>query len=138
MYGSHLIKSWSKSQAVIALSSAEAELYSAVKVSCESMGFQSMLSDFGIHARIETSIDASAALGVIKRKGLGKLRHIRVQQLWIQDASDKGLIKYHKIDGKKNPANTLTKHVSAADIEESTKYMNGELRKGRSEIALSA
>ena len=38
MIGSHYIKSWSKNQSVIALSSAEAELYGIIKTSSETVG----------------------------------------------------------------------------------------------------
>lgn len=36
--GCHLIKSWSKTQAVLAKSSAESELYGVVKCACEGLG----------------------------------------------------------------------------------------------------
>ena len=136
MLGRHLIKRWAKSQAVIALSSGEAELYAAVKASCESIGLQSNLNDFDIFTKIEAAIDATAALGVIKRIGLGKMRHIQVQQLWVQQVSRKKVIKYVKVPGTSNPANTMTKHVKASEIEESVDIMNGEFTQGQASCAL--
>ena len=47
--GSHLIKMWCKTQAVVALSSAEAELYGLVTASAETMGLISMCKDLGTH-----------------------------------------------------------------------------------------
>ena len=44
--GSHYIKSWSKNQSVIALSSAEAELYGIIKTSSETLGIISILKDW--------------------------------------------------------------------------------------------
>ena len=40
--GRHCLKTWAKKQQVIALSSAEAELYAAVKTASESLGIQSL------------------------------------------------------------------------------------------------
>ena len=47
--GSHLIKMWCKTQAVVALSSAEAELYGLVRASAETLGLISMYKDLGTH-----------------------------------------------------------------------------------------
>eukprot|EP00973_Karenia_brevis_P087564 12140734-Karenia_brevis.AAC.1 len=43
--GQHLIKSWSKTQALIALSSAESEMYACIKATAEGLGVMSMLAD---------------------------------------------------------------------------------------------
>ena len=40
--GTHFIKSWSKNQSVIALSSAEAELYAIIKTASETLGIMSL------------------------------------------------------------------------------------------------
>ena len=44
MIGSHLIKSWSKQQKVIALSSAESKIHAVVAASCEALGMQACAS----------------------------------------------------------------------------------------------
>lgn len=46
--GSHTLEGWSKTQALIALSSGESELYATLKASAETLGVISMLSDFGL------------------------------------------------------------------------------------------
>ena len=76
MIGTHAIKAWSKSQSLIALSSGESELYATLKASAEGLGLQSICKDLNLHMRGEVWGDASAALGIINRKGLGKTRHI--------------------------------------------------------------
>ena len=45
--GTHLIKSWSRTQATAALSSAEAELYASIRGSAETLGIKAILKDFG-------------------------------------------------------------------------------------------
>ena len=61
MYGLHVIKVWSKTQAVIAKSSAESELYGAIKGACEGLGISSLLRDLGEpECKVRMHLDASA------------------------------------------------------------------------------
>ena len=76
MLGAHALKGWSKTQALIALSSGESELYAALKASAETLGLVSILGDLGYNVSGELWGDASAALAIIYRRGLGKTRHI--------------------------------------------------------------
>ena len=59
--------------------------------------------------KIKIHVDASAAIGIIQRRGLGKLRHVEVHELWMQDALRSGRLSVDKIDGKKNKADAGTK-----------------------------
>ena len=52
LWGSHLIKSWSKTQTVVALSSGEAEYYGMVKGASEGLGMQAMFKDFDVDCGI--------------------------------------------------------------------------------------
>ena len=47
MIGSHLIKSWSSTQAVISFTIGEAEFYGVVKASGIGLGCQALLEDLG-------------------------------------------------------------------------------------------
>ena len=60
--------------------------------------------------------DSSAALGVVKRKGAGRLRHVNVAMLWIQDLREGGGAEYRKIAGVENPADLMTKHVGGGAL----------------------
>jgi hypothetical protein len=64
-----------------------------------------------LHGRVQS--DASAALGIVNRTGAGKLRHIRVQYLWVQNVVRRGELAVSKVPGPQNPADVLTKHVDA-------------------------
>ena len=68
LWGSHPVKMWSRTQALVRLSSAEAELYAAIQTCSETLGFLSLLKDYQIHAKGKVMSDASAALGIIKRR----------------------------------------------------------------------
>ena len=78
MFGSHVIKSWSSTQPSISLSSGEAEYYGVVKASGIAIGQQSLMRDLGMaKVKVRVWTDSSAAMGISKRSGLGKLRHVQ-------------------------------------------------------------
>ena len=85
MKGSHLIKSWSSTQKSITLSSGEAELVAAVKTCTELIGISQLMRDWGKEVEGEVYVDSNAAIGTAMRRGNGKLRHVRVGILWIQE-----------------------------------------------------
>ena len=89
MLGQHLIGSWSSTQVVIALSSGEPEYYGLVRGSSIGLGIRSMLRDMGVQSRVRVYTDASAARGIASRRGLGKVRHIEVHQLWVSGKGHK-------------------------------------------------
>ena len=69
-----------------------------------------MFSDRGWKLKGEVWGDASVALGIIHRRGLGKTWHIDTGHFWIQEAAAKERFKFNKILGKANPADVFTKH----------------------------
>ena len=116
MFGSHSVKSWSTTQPVIALSSGEAEYYSMVKGGSMGLGIQAMARDLGISVSVSVKTDASAAKGIASRRGLGKVRHIDVSQLWLQDRVSKGEIVIEKVSTHNNIADAMTKHVDSGKL----------------------
>ena len=135
MLGKHYIKSWSKTQSLIALSSAESELYAMVKCASEIFGIKSALSDWGINLTATMKSDASAALGIIQRQGLGKVRHIDCSFLYVQQIAAKKLLALEKIPGTKNPADLCTKGLPASKMMEYCSFVNARFCSGRSSIA---
>ena len=114
--GDHLLKSWSTTQQVTALSSGEAELYAMLKGATQSKGMMSMLGDFGASVEATVCSDASAAIGIAYRRGLGKTRHIEVQYLWIQREVADGKLQLEKVSTDANPADLLTKALNSEKI----------------------
>ena len=110
--GSHIIKMWCKTQAVVVLSSAEAELYGLVRASAETMGLISMYKDLGTHMNGLVLGDASAALAIVARRGVDKLRHLDTNYLWIQEKAAKGDLNFKKVAGVDNGADLFTKTLS--------------------------
>jgi hypothetical protein len=112
MWGRSLLKSWSTTQSTVALSSAEAELYALSKCAQQALSLTSLAADFKVRLSPVIHSDASAALAIVYRTGLGgKTRHVRVQYLWIQGAVQREELNVRKVASRENPADALTKHL---------------------------
>ena len=111
LHGGHLLKHWATTQKVVTLSSGEAELAGVVKGVGEALGLQSFARDLGIAIEIRVHADSSAAIGICRRSGIGRVRHLAVGQLWVQERLKVGDFALHKVAGEMNPADLLTKHV---------------------------
>ena len=114
--GGGVVKSWSKTQNSIALSSGEAEYYAMVKGAVEALGIQAVAADLGWQMHIRLWVDSSAAKSMASRRGLGKVRHLDVRHLWLQEAVRQQKLEVKKILGTQNPADVLTKPLSVHDI----------------------
>ena len=133
--GEHVLKTYCRRQKVVALSSAEAELYALVAASAETLALAAYAKDLGVELQCDLYCDSSAALGITQRAGIGKVRHLRTQGLWVQEVRVAGRIKYVKVLGAKNPADLLTKAMSAELSKQHLTTLNMSLVGGRSEIA---
>ena len=114
--GESMIKCWSKDQHNLAKSSAEAELYAANLGAEQALGIQTMMRELGHEMDIKIYIDSSAALGVIQRKGIGKIRNLDVADLWLQKAARDKKLEIYKIDGIYNEADLFTKPLTTQGI----------------------
>ena len=135
MRGAHPIKHWSLTQTTIALSSGEAELNGICRGASIALGLQSIAKDLGISLVVEVLTDATAAIGICRRRGLGKIRHLHVADLWVQDRVKRGDFALTKIAGSDNPADILTKHVPRDVMIRHMKFMGLWPEDGRAALA---
>ena len=112
-----VVKSWSKHQKVIALSSGEAELYAAVKVGCELKGVRSLCKDYGLDVSLHLYVDAKATLGMLSRRGAGSMKHVETNTFWMQAQVRNKDLTLHKIHTDHNFADVLTKYVPGIRVE---------------------
>ena len=95
-----------------------------------------MAFDWGDATEMVVHIDSSAAIGVVSRRGSGKLRHIRVGQLWIQEMAEEGEVQVRKVSGEANAADLMTKHLVERKISQYVESMSCEFRSGRADTGL--
>ena len=137
MRGNHYLKSWSCTQKNVTLSSGEAELVAAVKASCELIGVLQMTNEWGNEVEGEVFVDSTAALAITGRKGNGKMRHVKVGMLWIQEKAEEGELRYRKVDGTLNTADLLTKgSLTEAIVKRHVVGASGRWEHGRANASL--
>ena len=118
MLGAHCLRSYSVTQKFVTLSSGEAELMAMVKATTEAIGLTQLAAGWGIDLQASVFVDSTAALAVTNRKGCGKLRHVRIGYLWIQELAEADTVLFAKVRGEVNPADIATKHLVPAKREQ--------------------
>ena len=101
------------------------------------MGIRSLAADMGITFECPIAIksDASAAIGISSRVGIGKVRHIEVTQLWVQEKVANGEIVIEKVATEDNLADALTKAVDAQIIQKHVLGTGAEILRDRHPLA---
>ena len=99
------------------MSPGEAEFYAGIKGAAEGLGMQSLLKDLGCEVQVRLHQDSIAARGVNSRIGISKIKHLEARLCWIQEAARKKRIFTRKILGLVNPADILTKPISATEAK---------------------
>ena len=107
-----------------------------VKLSTEMIGLLNMMLDWDAQYSARIFADSTAALGVVNRKGSGKLRHIRVGMLWVQGKREDGTLQYAKVGGEDNPGDLMTKHLGSDLLMRHVQRLNMKIMGGRAEEGL--
>ena len=89
MIGQHCIKSWSASQGAFELSGADVEfyVYAMVEAVTRSKALIRLASELGftqLTNALHLNTDSRSAKSFVCRRGLGKMRHLEIRDLWLQ------------------------------------------------------
>ncbi len=101
----------------------------------EVLGLQSVARDLGVELKPEVHADSSAARGICHRSGIGKVRHLAVAQLWVQDLVRSNACRLFKVLGTENPADLMTKPLSRPEIDGHLARLGLSRATGRAETA---
>ena len=112
------VKHWSSTQGSVALSVGEAEYYALIKAAAEGLGLVSLAKDLGYDFQLRLHVDSTTAKAIVSRLGLGRVRHMEVRYLWAQEAYKRKKFEVVKVPGGKNPADVLTKPMTAGEMVE--------------------
>ncbi len=77
---------------------------------------------------VHLGTDSSAAKSFVCRRGLGKMRHLEIRDLWLQKEVSEGKLEVSKIRGDENPSDLMTKNLTQSDIAKSLEGMNLRIR----------
>ena len=95
------------------------------------LGMIAIMEEFGITCKLVIKSDAVAVIGIVKRQGLGRVRHLAVGDLWIKQKAKEGDVKYIKLPGKENTSDIMTKAVEAETLNKHMGSLGLEFREGR-------
>jgi len=113
-----VLQSCAKTQSVIAKSSAESELLALNSGISEALFVQSLLIDvLGVFVPITAWTDSTACIGIAGRLGVGRLKHVQVKHLWVQEVVQTRQVTIEKVDTNDNLADMLTKNLPPAKLE---------------------
>jgi hypothetical protein len=117
--GDHVVKTWSSTQATIATSSGEAELHAMYDGATRGLGMKTVMEELCLKpdfALCRVCTDSSAAKSFVSTRGLGRMRHVEVKLLWLQEMVQKGRLRVGKVHGATNVADVLTKYHSSESL----------------------
>ena len=110
--GGCLLYSSSRTQRLVSLSNAEAEVYACSSGASDAVMLARLLTWMnGTKTTIHLHTDSSGAKGILLRQGVGKVRHLSCRILWLQDLINNGQVKLSTVPGALNPADIGTKRL---------------------------
>ena len=115
------------------MSSAEAEFYAMIDAVLKAWWVVTVAKEMGFEDMMPNLIlgtDSAAARSFVSRRGLGKMRHIEVRDLWLQREVLRGRVEVSKIPGESNPSDLLTKYLHVDAIKEHLNRMSIEVVQG--------
>ena len=122
------VKHWSRTQRSRALSVGEAEYYALVTGSAEGLGIQSLANDMGYEVKVAVIwTDSNTARSLASRRGLGKMRHMELRYLWVQEMVKDGRLKVKRVSGDENLADHLTKPKNFVEMAPMVRAAGGLL-----------
>ena len=114
---------------MVSLSSAEAELHGLCKAASEGLAATNMATELYMPLPLRLFTDSSAARGIVQRAGCGKVKHLDVKSLWIQEREARGDLSTVKIPRLQNCSDLLTHHYTETEAETHLTRMSVERRR---------
>ncbi len=106
------------------MSSAEAEYYAMTRGGAYALGTQAYLEDWRSEIRMLGTLSGSSAfLRFGACRGPGKMRHMEIRNLWLQDMIAKWPLEPKEIDTNKSPLGMLTKAQTNAKLEQVMEFI---------------
>ena len=106
-----------------------------VKASTEALGLITLFEDLGVSMEARIHVDASAAKSILERQGVGAVRHLEIDTLWLQEQKARARLPLFKCPGTDNPADMMTKYLGAKESWKYVKTLHMRERQGRASAA---
>ena len=109
------ILSHSRTQATVALSSGEAELYAIGSGTADALFVRSLVEESKLFQKANLCVftDSNVGKSIASRFGASrKTKHVELRHLYVQELVASGLVRVKKVLGTLNPADILTKYIA--------------------------
>ena len=115
------LHTWSRTQACVALSSAEAEYYSIALAVVEGRRLQQLVEEScraveGDPLPLIVHSDSRAARESCWKVGASRMKHIEIKMLFVKELVQQGAVVLQAVASADNPADPLTKAVPQATL----------------------
>ena len=115
-FGGHLLETQVASQPVIALSSGEAEFYAIGRGAASAIMMRQFFQQCGIEVASKVHSDSNAGRAIATRIGSGKVRHLQIRDLWVQERVRLGELQLGRVDTENNRSDLGTKHLDGKRV----------------------
>ena len=114
----------SRAGSLHALSSGESEIMSSSELLKEAKGLQHLLEFVGFGTLpIHMSTDATVARNFMHRKGAGRMKHLDIRFMWLQEECANGKFVPKKVPRDVNPSDMLTKTPNTEEVKKFTQMI---------------
>ena len=114
---------WARTQPIVTQSSCETELLAMNTGAAEGRLVQSILKEMGMPVSLQLLTDSSSAKAVTLRRGPGRMMHIAIRQLWLQEEVRQQRLSIEKVSTVENGADLFTKAVPRVRLLELCSFL---------------
>ena len=104
----------------------------------EALGDYPLCADLNVKVVTQCLLDATTAISIGSRRGLGNVKHIDTVFLWVQEVVGSNRVKLGKRHTSEMLADMLTKAVPADILNKHMTSMGFRFEEGRHELAFKA
>ena len=110
-FGDHLLETYSSTEQIVPLSTAESEYISITKDAPNALEVRSAMVEFGMTFNVVCETDASARLATATKRGVSRLRHLDARLLWLQQLCAESVVQVRGNPGELTEKDLGTKMV---------------------------
>jgi hypothetical protein len=119
-----IFKVFSRTQSVVALSSAESEILGLTEAVKEAVHLRTLFAECGLSLGIVAFCDSSSCIAATLRRGLGsRLKHLDLRLTYCQDMVRDGVLQLRYVNSDDNTADVLTKALGQAAHQQHTRAL---------------
>ena len=111
-WGDCILSGWSRTQPSVSLSSCEAEMYALTIGIAEGLLAKHLLQELGLKCDLRNHVDSVSAKAWVSKRGLGRMKHVELRYMFIQDVVAKGMTTVCCVNTRQNKADVMTKSLT--------------------------